>query len=225
MIVPESDDTSTLPSVIYDQLQAAILNGVYKPGQVLRQEDVAALLGVSRSPLREALSRLEADGFVTSRPYRGYAVVNLEPAQIKEVFDLRSLLESELARRAIKKRTEADISKVYRVVHQLSTPPDVANLTSLATWHRLHTSFHQALFEPSACPHHLNAWRHSNNLIELFTRTESRLTGNVRKPQEEHIQLAQAFALGDEETFVALTRRHSDHTRQRLLRQLSGPTP
>ncbi len=221
MTALEATNTSTLPIVIYERLQSAILNGAFKPGQVLRQEDIATHLGVSRSPVREALSRLEADGIVTSRPHRGYAVVEFEPAQIEEVFDLRCLLESELARRAIRRRTEADISRVYQTVHELSTTPDLTDLASLAKWHDLHTSFHQALLEPSASPHHLNAWRHSYNLIELFTRAESRMTGNVRKPQEEHVKLAQAFALGDEENFVALTRRHSHHTRERLLTQVN----
>src|SRR5690625_5113509 len=103
MNAQESEHASTLPTVIYEQLQNAIFNGIFRPGQVLRQEDVANFLGVSRSPLREALSRLEADGIVTSRPHRGYAVVELEREHIEEVFDLRCLLESELARRAIRK--------------------------------------------------------------------------------------------------------------------------
>ncbi|WP_397474236.1 GntR family transcriptional regulator [Pusillimonas sp.] len=223
MIDFDADNTITLPTVIYEQLQAAILNGVFKPGQVLRQEDIAAHLGVSRSPLREALSRLEADGIVTSRPHRGYAVVELESRQIEEAFDLRSLLEAELARRAIRTRTEAHVAEVYHIAHEMSVAPDVTDLDSLSHWHNLHTSFHLALLEPSDCPQHLRAWRHSYNLVELYTRTESRLTGNVQKPQAEHVQLAQAFALGNEERFVTLTLHHSRHTRERLMSKLTAP--
>ncbi|OXR48343.1 hypothetical protein PuT2_12975 [Pusillimonas sp. T2] len=218
MTKPNVKSNATLPTVIYKKLQSAIFNGLFKPGQALRQEDIAAYLGVSRSPLREALSRLEADGIVRSRPNRGYAVISLEAEQIEEVFDLRCLLETELARRAIVKRTEADIGKVYQIAHEMSALPQVADPDSFAHWHDIHTSFHSALFEPSKCPRHLEAWRHSYNLVELYTRTESRLTGNVNQPQDEHIQLAQAFALGLVDKFVELTKNHSTHTRDRLLR-------
>lgn len=215
-------NTGTLPAAIYEQLQDAILNGVFKPGQVLRQEDIAARFGVSRSPLREALSRLEADGIVTSRPRRGYAVISLDPVQIEEAFDLRCLLEAELARRAIAKRTEADVAKVYRIAHEMSVLPETSDRDSFAYWHNLHTDFHTALLQPSDCPHHLHAWRHCRNLVEPYIRTESRLTGNVERPQEEHILLAQAFALGEAEKFADITRQHAEHTRDRLLSVLTS---
>lgn len=224
MAAEDFENTATLPTVVYERLQGAILNGIFKPGQVLRQEDIAAKLGVSRSPLREALSRLEADGIVTSRPHRGYSVISLDPRQVEEVFDLRCLLESELARRAIAKRTEADIAEIYRIAHEMSVMPVIDDLESFSQWHDLHTSFHTALLIPSDCPHHLHAWQHCRNLVEPYMRTESRLTGNVKQPQDEHIQLAQAFAVGNAERFVELTRRHANHTRDRLLKALTSET-
>src|SRR5690606_16242608 len=96
----EIASTETLPSIVYKKLRDAILNGIFSPGQMLRQDDVASKLGVSRSPLREALPRLEAEGIVVLHPRRGYAVASLDPEQITEVFDLRCLLETELARRS-----------------------------------------------------------------------------------------------------------------------------
>src|ERR1700678_483212 len=87
-----------LPHQVYHQVRRAILNGFFVPGQMLRHEEVAAILGVSRSPLREALPRLEAEGMVVLHPRRGYAVVSLDPTEIAELFDLRILLEVELAR-------------------------------------------------------------------------------------------------------------------------------
>ena len=74
----------SLPEVVYRQLREAILNGLYRPAQVLRQEELAARLGVSRAPLREALPRLEADGLVVSSPRRGYSVRSLEPEEIAD---------------------------------------------------------------------------------------------------------------------------------------------
>ncbi|ARP86787.1 GntR family transcriptional regulator [Bordetella genomosp. 9] len=217
--------SQTLPSMVYQKLRDAILNGIFRPGQMLRQDEVAARLGVSRSPLREALPRLEADGIVILHPRRGYAVASLDPKQITEVFDLRCLLETELARRAIARRTEADIAAVYGIASEMATLAERADDESRAKWFDLNMRFHTALLSPADCPHHLRALDHSRNLIEAYIRTETRLTGDLTEAQQEHIQLAQAFVLGDAEKFVTLTREHSEHTRRRLLAGLPKPDP
>jgi DNA-binding GntR family transcriptional regulator len=211
---------NTLPSVVYEKLREAILNGYFKPGQMLRQDEVAARLGVSRSPLREALPRLEADGIVVSYPHRGYAVACLDTEEIIEVFDLRRLLETELARRSIAKRTAADIALVYGIAHEMAALSDLTDSESLSKWFDLNMRFHTALLTPSNCPHHLRALSHARNLSESYIRTERRLTGDHNQAQEEHIELARAFVMGDTERFVTLTREHSEHTLARLLSRL-----
>ncbi|QII85363.1 GntR family transcriptional regulator [Bordetella hinzii] len=215
----------TLPGMVYQKVRDAILNGVFRPGQMLRQDEVANRLGVSRSPLREALPRLEVDGIVVLHPRRGYAVASLDPEQITEVFDLRCLLETELARRAIGRRSEADIAAVYAIASEMGALAEQRDDDSLARWFDLNTRFHKAMLNPAGCPHHLRALEHSRTLIESYIRTETRLTGDLRQAQQEHIQLAQAFVMGDSETFVRLTREHSEHTRTRLLTRLPPGDP
>lgn len=212
--------TETLPSIVYKKLRDAILNGIFSPGQMLRQDDVASKLGVSRSPLREALPRLEAEGIVVLHPRRGYAVASLDPEQITEVFDLRCLLETELARRSIKKRTEADISRIYAIISDMTPLASDSSPSSMAGWFDLNMQLHTALLLPADCPHHLKALDHSRNLIESYIRMEARLTGGLDQAQEEHTLLARAFVLGEVDNFVNLTRQHSENTRDRLLSRL-----
>src|SRR5580692_8644899 len=109
----DSPETPSLPEIVYRSVRDAILNGVFTPGQMLRQDEMATRLGVSRSPLREALPRLEAEGIVVLHPRRGYAVASLDLHEIAEAFDLRALLETELSRRSIARRTDADIARAY----------------------------------------------------------------------------------------------------------------
>ena len=224
-----SPPSQTLPGMVYQKLRDAILNGIFRPGQMLRQDEVAARLGVSRSPLREALPRLEADGIVVLHPRRGYAVASLDPKQITEVFDLRCLLETELARRSIVRRTEADIAVVYGIASEMAALAEHADPESdpesLARWFDLNMRFHTVLLTPADCPHHLRALDHSRNLIESYIRTETSLTGDLIEAQQEHIQLAQAFVMGDAAKFVTLTREHSEHTRGRLLARLPPSDP
>jgi DNA-binding GntR family transcriptional regulator len=205
---------------VYGELRKAILNGVFRPGQMLRQEEVATLMGVSRSPLREALPRLEAEGIVVLHPRRGYAVAELRPDEINEVFELRVLLESQLAVHSIAKRTEADIARVYDFANQMRQVANLKDDKSTATWFDLNGAFHDALLSPAAMPHYMRALATARGVIEAYIRAEVRLTGDKHEAQQEHAQLAQAFVNGDTATFIELIRQHSFHTRDRLLKGL-----
>ncbi len=215
----------SLPEIVYRELRKAILNGVFVPGQMLRQEEVAARLGVSRSPLREALPRLEAEGMVVLQPRRGYAVATLDPEEISEAFDLRRLLETELARRSIRRRVEADIARVYAIISEMASLAAQSDEADRAHWFELNLSFHDALLAPAKCPHHMRALENLRGVIESYIRTEVRLTGDLHQAQQEHLQMAQAFVTGDESTFVDLTREHSQHTRDRLIEGLTNQAP
>ena len=219
---------ASLPELVYQELRKAILNGLFAPGQMLRQEEVAARMGVSRSPLREALPRLEAEGIVVLHPRRGYAVAELKPEEITEVFELRVLLETEIARHSIVRRTEADIARVYELADRMrklaETPPDAAAVVS---WYDLNSAFHETLLQPAGYPHHMRALETARGLIEAYIRAETRFTGDFQQAQHEHAQLAQAFVNGHSAQFIELIREHSYHTRDRLLAGLTahGPQP
>lgn len=217
-LAAKANPTISLPEFVYAELRKAILNGAFSPGEMLRQEEVATRLGVSRSPLREALPRLEAEGIVVLHPRRGYAVAELNQEEVREVFDLRLLLEGEVAAQAILLRTEADIARVYEIASQMRQICETASdEETLARWSDLNLSFHDALLGPANMPHYMKALSTARGGIEAYIRTELRLTGDINQAQHEHGLLAQAFVSGDAETFVALTRQHSINTRDRLL--------
>lgn len=218
-----SNPGASLPEFVYSELRRAILNGVFRPGQMLRQEEVASLMGVSRSPLREALPRLEAEGIVVLHPRRGYAVAELRPEQVKEVFELRVLLESQLAMHAIKRRTEADIARVYEIAGEMRQVVESASdEKARVAWSDLNISFHDALLEPAQMPFYMRALATARGVIEAYIRAEVRLTGDLHEAQQEHAQIAQAFVNGDADGFVHLIEQHSLHTRDRLLRGLGS---
>lgn len=219
-----SSYAASLPEFVYGELRRAILNGVFSPGQMLRQEEVAAKMGVSRSPVREALPRLEAEGIVVLHPRRGYAVAEIHPQEIKEVFELRVLLESQIAAQSIANRTEADIARVYALADKMRkiSESDIDE-QALANWSDLNLSFHDALLAPANLSYCMRSFATARGVIEAYIRTEVRLTGDIRQAQLEHAQLARAFVKGDVSEFVALTREHSYHTRDRLLVGIACP--
>lgn len=214
-------ESPTLPERVYQGLRDAILNGTFMPGEMLRQEDVAAQLGVSRSPLREALPRLQAEGIVVLHPRRGYAVATLNPKDVVEAFDLRILLETELGRRAIRSRTDQDVATVDRIVARMGELTRHADSADRSHWFDLNAEFHSALLAPADCPHHVRALHTTRNVMEAYVRAEVGFTGDLEHAQDEHRLLAGAFAAGDERTFLMLIRNHSTHTRDRLLAGLA----
>lgn len=221
-LAPDSNRLS-LHEAMYRQLLGAILNGIFKPGQMLRQEEIAARLGVSRGPLREALPRLEAEGMVVLYARRGYAVTSLDPDEIDELFELRMLLEVKLARRAASRRTAKDIARVQQInlelghcVSSLGRP----ELRSRLRWFELNFEFHDALLRPAGLRQHFRMLQTLRSQIEPYIRMETCLTGGLDEAQNEHDALLAPFIRGDSERFAALIGEHVSHTQQRLMHGL-----
>jgi DNA-binding GntR family transcriptional regulator len=89
----------------YSVLRQGILSGVLQPGTHLRQDALAGSLGISRIPVRSALIQLEADGLIDFRPHRGAIVTGLTPEQVRQIYELRILLETHALRKAIASMT------------------------------------------------------------------------------------------------------------------------
>jgi DNA-binding GntR family transcriptional regulator len=104
---------------IEQQVRKAILNGTFKPGERLVETAIAEQLGVSRAPVREALSALEREGIVVNVPRRGYSVIDFTDKDIDEVYSLRLLLEIGALRRAVYRFTEKDLAEMQRVLGEL----------------------------------------------------------------------------------------------------------
>lgn len=101
----------------YELIRQAIIHGDYEPGQRLTEEGLAAEFDVSRTPIREAIRRLEADGLVTSLK-RGVSVKSFASSEVQQIYDLRALLESYAAGQAALHRTELDVLELERAHHE-----------------------------------------------------------------------------------------------------------
>lgn len=111
---------------VLETLRWAILRGILAPGTRLRQKDLAAILGTSRIPVREALRILEYEGLVESQPHRGSVVRSLEGSEIEEIYELRTVLECHAVRILIPLLTEVDLADLQRSYLEMTeaTDPD-----------------------------------------------------------------------------------------------------
>src|SRR3712207_4131206 len=106
----------SLSEDVADRLRDAIFRGSYKPGEPLREEQLAAMLDVSRGPVREALVQLEREGLVIVRRHRGATVARLSRADLEEVYSLRLALERLAMQRAVHNATERDFATLEVVL-------------------------------------------------------------------------------------------------------------
>lgn len=110
----------SLARLAYETLRTMILSGVLKPGERLGERELARRINVSRTPLREALRRLERDGLAESKPGIGYCTVVFEPRGVADIYELREVLELHVCREAAGRIGEGGIRELARIQGELA---------------------------------------------------------------------------------------------------------
>lgn len=215
---------------IYLRVREEILNGVHIPGAALKQDDIAVRFGVSKIPLREALSRLESEGLVTLRPRRGYAVKEFNVEEIKEIFNLRAIIEEHGGRLSAEVRTDQQAEEVMRLAQEMSDiDPSLPDY--YARWTELNGRFHGTIMEASGKQHVIKMAKQMRDVLVPYVRLYSTMPEGADKVDAEHRQIANAFAARDSHLVGALSAAHCYHTRDNLVASLEralaagDPTP
>jgi DNA-binding GntR family transcriptional regulator len=139
---PSDAPPSALTDRAYTAIKHDILTCKLKPGERLIEKELCAELGISRTPLREALNRLGLEGLVSLVPYRGYEVVPLTLEDIREMCELRYILESESAGLAATRATQEEIEQLAALAELRYTPGE---RETYETYLRANSAFHQLL--------------------------------------------------------------------------------
>lgn len=133
-----------MTDIAYDKLKRSILTGELAPGQHLKESDLAAVLGLSRTPVREAIRRLAAERLVALRPSAGAVVRRYSRADLEEVFDLRGLLEPHAARHAALRASRAQLDRLGHLAAEMAALAGEGAMGELATRNSL---FHDLIAE------------------------------------------------------------------------------
>jgi DNA-binding GntR family transcriptional regulator len=132
---PAAAELST--SVVHDRLRAAILRGEFEPNVPISQVQLAARLGVSRTPLREALRMLQREGLIDSEPNRRVRVAALTVSQLEELYAARILIDCLAARLAVPRLTAEDLAEMQHLLAGMA-----AHSNDLHAWDVRHRAFH-----------------------------------------------------------------------------------
>jgi DNA-binding GntR family transcriptional regulator len=187
-------ERKTVAEAAAEELRMRILSGALQEGAQLRQEILAAELGVSRIPLREALRLLEGEGLVTIVPHRGAVVSVLSPDEIGELFDLRLLIEPDLIRRAVPHMGPDDLREAEAT---LAGYKAALEQRDVGAWGRLNTRFHLALYRPARRPRSFALAQTLLDQTDRYTRMQLLLTEGQLRAQQEHEGLLTACRRGE----------------------------
>ncbi len=191
---------------VYRHVRDAIVDGAYAADAQLVQEQLADELGVSRTPVREALGRLAVEGLVTWVPRSGYTVNALTDTDITDVFEVRRSLELLALRQSCGALTRTQAARVQLLIAQM----DDADPADAAVQFELNRRFHQAMTEP--CPNRYllllldQLW--NNPVSRRITGSYIHDDGNVARMVREHEEILQASLDDDVESLVALATDH-----------------
>lgn len=172
------------------RLRDAIASGQLQPGTRLREPALAVQLMVSRTPVREALARLEAEGLVKRVPYRGAIVAELTSEQVAEAYMLRGLLEGFATRLATPKLSKQDHLKLRALIREIE---ESAKRGRSAELDALHREFHFTIYSQCASSK-LVGW--ISELYSQFPKSLKR-TARLQEPVAEYYRILEALESGD----------------------------
>ena len=191
------------------EVRALIAAGKLSPGQQVVQDSLAATLGVSRVPLREALKVLEGEGQVIYHPHRGYFVADLSVADLVEVYRIRSILEDEALRVGVPLLTDEDIEyfeDLLADVELAAKSGDVALVTAA------NRRFHFALFESSNMPRLVRMIRNQWDATDAYRGVYFASETNLDQMNHEHRGMLEALRERDVERAIGLQEAHRENS-------------
>jgi DNA-binding GntR family transcriptional regulator len=204
------------PDFVYGQLRAAIRSQELKPGDRLREADLAERLGVSRTPVREALRRLEADGLVQLAPPRGFVVTELTHRRVMELYAMREELAGVAARFAAEQASPMEIQTLQELVAQQGAASDGAEAAE-------HNNRLQEAITSAA--HNEFLTRAANSLtdvLELLGTTTYSMPGRIEAGWQENQAIVEAIARRDGAAAEQAARLHVRNAAKLRVQMLFG---
>ncbi len=199
----------------YARLLEEIRTGALQPGDRLTETELAARLNVSRTPIREAIRRLEADGLVIHEPRVGAVIRTLDYSEVMELYEVRTVLECTAARMAAKAASEIEVSELEELNQEM------AKLTNDATaMFELNRQFHLSLLDAAKnrfLVKSMNALQKTLLILGASTLAE---TERAQETIDEHEALLAALRAGDAAGAEAAMKHHIEKAHRMRLRQL-----
>lgn len=207
--------TRTLAGDAYEAIRQAIRAGNFKPGDRLRFAELQALCGMSVTPVREALTRLTAEGLTVLDDHRGYSVARLSLEELRDITAARQLCESEALRLSVAKGDadwEARVIAAHHLMVRIPQARDDIPSAMREDWEARHAAFHAALISACGSPILLEICEKLFSRADRYRRLSVSLAGAARDVEGEHRRLMERALARDGEGAAAALREHYGRT-------------
>jgi DNA-binding GntR family transcriptional regulator len=190
-----------------EHLERAIITGRFEPGQQIKEEEIASILGVSRPPIREAFKILETTGLVVRKPRRGVFVVEITEWDAWEIYTLKAELYALATQQAFPHITAEHLDRMGIMVESMKAciaeePADILR------YQELNTGFHGVLVELTGHQRLSGLIGILHKQVQWFSYRSLSNPERLRKSSENHCAIYSALLSGDEQETIRLTREH-----------------
>lgn len=211
------DNYQPLREVVCETLRDAIRSGVLQPGERLMEIQLAEELGVSRTPVREAIRKLELEGYVIMIPRRGTYVASLSIRDINEVFEIRTTLDSLASGLAAERITDEELERMQRLLVAIGSYIEEGNMEKIV---EADMEFHDILYQASRNTRLVGIIVNLRDQLTRYRRTSMAVPGRLQETLAEHRRIVDAIAQGNVEEAQQAAEYHMEKSEQTLLKSM-----
>lgn len=213
------DQYKPLREIVFETIRNAIISGDIKPGERLMEVQMAEALGVSRTPVREAIRKLELEGLVIMLPRKGAYIADLSVKDLTEVMEIRASLEGLAAGLASVRIDQAEIEELEIKAlkfHKSIENDDVEELINMDL------EFHDAIFRASRNERLIQLNNNLREQVQRFREIYHKKVNKSKETSKEHYEMVEAISRGDLDKAEKLARKHIENAEKSILQLMEG---
>lgn len=219
LIPVKLENYKPLREIVFEHLREAIVKGKLRPGERLMEMQLADDMGVSRTPVREAIRKLELEGLVIMVPRRGAYVADLSIKDVAETFEIRSALEALAAGLAAERITAEESEEMERILVRISSAVEAGDFKQTVD---LDEQYHNLLYRASHNDRLMQILSNLREQIQRFRVTTLAMPGRVRGVLQEHRNIAEAISERNAELAHQLALEHIENAENALMEWIRG---
>ena len=212
------DSYKPLRELVCEHIREAIINGVFAPGKRLMEIQMADEMGVSRTPVREAIRKLEMEGFVVMIPRRGTYVSNMSIRDINDVYEIRISLDTLAAGLAAERISDEELEELQRLLVKVGNAIEENDMAKVV---EADIEFHDVLYKASRNERLRNIINNLREQITVIRGVSMRYPGRLKDTQEEHRRLVESIAARNVEKSQEAARIHLENAERTLMIAMS----
>lgn len=172
---------------VTDMIREGILNGYFKDGEPIPSAELADKLGVSRTPIRIALSQLESEGLVSIKPHKSAVAVKLSPEEVMQIYDIRYEVEGLAVQLAVKEITDKQVTELVTIVNEMDKTTDSEK------YMKLNNKFHATIYSLSNNEVLINLINQLMNKIKKYLKLYLSQQINIDEANKQHKEILKAI--------------------------------